>query len=92
MVSCAPRIPAEFVGLGPDQLAANLVAAQSALSQLKMGAKVVTASYAQGDGVKAITYKEPDMGMLQAYVEQLAGLVYPGQGYGRRRPIRMLYR
>lgn len=88
---CTPRIPAEFAGLSPQQLQANLVAAQQALSQLKLGQKIVTATYAQGDGNKSVTYREPDMGALQAYVSQLAAVVYPGQGYGRR-PLRMIYR
>ena len=88
---CTSRIPAQFVGLTSVQLAANLGAAQVALAQFDLGAKVVTASYAQGDGSKSVTYKEADRGALQQYVEQLAALVYPGQGYGRRHRRRVRY-
>lgn len=92
MTFCAPRIPAEFVGRSMQDLQAELVASQRALSELKRGAKLVTATYAQGDGNKSLTFKEADMGALQAQVVALAAIVYPGQGYGRRRPLRMLYR
>lgn len=88
---CAPRIPAEFVGRSTQDLQAELVASQKALGELKRGAKLVTASYDQGSGAKSVTYTQAQLGVLQAYVEQLAGIVYPGQGYGRRRPSRMLY-
>lgn len=86
-----PAIPAAYVGLSPDQLAANLAQAQAALQQLRCGVKVVTASYAQGDGARSVTYDRADLGSLQQLVNELAALVYPGQGYGRRRPLRMIY-
>lgn len=89
---CAPAVPAEFVGRSTPDLQAELTASQQALSELKRGAKLVTAAYAQGDGNRSVTYQQADLAALQAHVEALARIIYPGQGYGRRRPLRFLYR
>jgi hypothetical protein len=90
-MTCPPRVPAAFVGRSPDQLAALLTATQKAIDDLTTGGKVETASYAQGDGTKAVTFTKADLPTLMQRAEQLAGLVYPGQGYGRRRPLRVRY-
>lgn len=88
---CAPRVPPAFVGLSAPTLARMLTQTQQALADLGSGGKVETAAYTQGDGSKSVTYTRADLGMLQQRVEQLAALVYPGQGYGRRRPLRPLF-
>ncbi|HZR87882.1 MAG TPA: gpW family head-tail joining protein [Bradyrhizobium sp.] len=92
MVCFSPRVPAEFVGLNSTQLQTMLAQTQQALADLTTGGKVETAAYTQADGSKSVTYTRADLAALQQRVQMLANLVYPGQGYGRRRPARPLYR
>lgn len=86
-----PRIPAEFVGMTTQQLQVQLQKTQQAIADLSNGAKVEVAGYAQGDGNKNVTFTKADLGTLQQRVQMLAGILYPGQGYGRRRPLRPLF-
>lgn len=89
---CAPRIPPEYLGRSDSDLQAEFTALQSAISELTRGAKIITGTYAQGDGNKSVTYQAADLATLRQQLNTLAGILYPGQGYGRRRPLRMIYR
>lgn len=60
-----------FAGMSRPALQAALSNAQTALLQLQTGAKVVTASYTQGDGAKAVTYTQASMGGLVMLIKQL---------------------
>ncbi len=95
-MACRPRIPAAYIGMTQQQALANLAIAQQALSQLKTGSKAVTVAYAAGDGTRSVTYNQVGgvdaIGAATYECEQLAAIAYPGQGYGRRRPLRMVYR
>jgi hypothetical protein len=45
-----------FAGMSPWQLRQAIESLQAAYLELMAGGKVVTASYAQGDGTKSVTY------------------------------------
>jgi hypothetical protein len=88
----ACRVPAQYYGWTPTQLSTALTATQQAIFDLTTGGKLETASYTQGDGAKSVTYTRADLGALQQQVQILAGLVSGDPRYGRRRPLRPLYR
>lgn len=72
------------------QLQAALATAQQAYLDLSSGAKVVTASYTQGDGSKSVTYTAASLPNIVALIKQLQaqlGIVRHG-----RRPQRFWYR
>lgn len=48
-------------GMSTADMQSRLAALQAAYFDLAAGAKVVSASYAQGDGTKSVTYKPTDM-------------------------------
>ena len=79
-----------FGGMSTTQLQAALTTAQQAYLDLSSGAKVVTASYTQGDGSKSVTYTAASLPNIVALIKQLQaqlGIICHG-----RRPMRMLYR
>lgn len=79
-----------LAGLPRQYLEAQLAATQQAYIELSSGAKVVTASYTQGDGTKSVTYTQASLGNLTALIKQLqAQLGIIGVA---RRPIRPVYR
>ncbi len=81
-----------FAGMSTAQLQAALAAAQQAYIDLSTGAKVVTASYTQGDGAKSVTYTAAQLPQLTALIRQLQmqlGLLPNGGG---RRPMRFIFR
>ncbi|MBB5414097.1 gpW family head-tail joining protein [Paraburkholderia atlantica] len=47
-------------GMSPADMQSRLAALQAAYFDLQAGAKVVTASYSQGDGAKSVTYQQTD--------------------------------
>jgi len=53
------------------QLQVDLAAAQNAYVELSTGAKVVSASYAQGAGSRTVSYTPADMGALQNLIRSL---------------------
>lgn len=64
--------------------------ALNAEQQLLTGAKVVTASYSQGDGARAVTYTAADLVMLRARIAELSAFLRIGRP-GRRGPIRVFF-
>ena len=52
-------------GMNVVDMQAKLAALQSAYFDLASGAKVVSASYAQGDGNKSVTYTQTDTAQIQ---------------------------
>lgn len=60
-----------FAGMSRPALQLALSNAQTALLQLQTGAKVVTASYTQGDGAKSVTYTQASIGGLVMLIKQL---------------------
>ncbi|MCQ8240530.1 gpW family head-tail joining protein [Rhizosaccharibacter radicis] len=79
-----------LAGLSRATLQANLAAAQQAYNDLMTGAKVVTASYTQGDGSKSVTYTQTSMINLRSYIEELQRAL--GISNGGRRPMRPFFR
>lgn len=62
--------------------------AVTALHQLSIGAKVVTASYSQGDGSRAVTYTPANINDLRAWLAKLNAQLGLGKG---RRPMRVQF-
>lgn len=52
-------------GMSVPDMQARLSALQAAYFDLSAGAKIVTATYNQGDGTKSVTYKPADL--MQVY-------------------------
>ena len=67
-----------------------LATAQQAYADLQSGAKVVSASYSQGDGSKTVTYNMTSMANLQAWIGQLQRAL--GMPHQVRRPMRPFFR
>jgi hypothetical protein len=84
-----PRVSI-FAGIPRPQLEAALRSAQQAYVELSLGAKVVTASYTQGDGAKAVTYTAASLPNLVAMIKELQAQL--GIVRHARRPQRFLYR
>lgn len=78
-----------LAGMDQATLALWLAQARLAYMELMTGARVVTASYAQGDGTKAVQYTAADATRLMAFIMLL--MQYLGMEGGRRRPIRFRY-
>lgn len=79
-----------FAGMSTAALQTALANAQQAYLDLSSGAKVVTASYAQGDGTKSVTYTQANVGALVALIKELQvqlGIIQRG-----RRPVRFNFR
>jgi hypothetical protein len=67
-----------------------LVAAVTAEQELAIGAKVVTASYSQGDGSRSVSYSAADRLMLKARIAELSAFLGIGRP-GRRGPMRVMF-
>lgn len=78
-----------LAGMTRDQMALALASAQSAMVQLQTGGKVVTATYAQGDGSKSVTYNMASIAQLAQWITLLQRAL--GIGGQSRRPLRMVY-
>ena len=78
-----------LAGMDTAVLQAQLAALQTAYLQLSQGAKVVTVSYAQGNGNKAVTYKAADLSEVVQAIRlvqaQLGIIAHP------RRALRPLF-
>lgn len=79
-----------LAGMTITDLQAALVAAQRAYADLMTGNKVVTASYAQADGMKSVTYTKAELPMLTAFIRQLQQAL--GITTQARRPARFIFR
>jgi hypothetical protein len=82
-----------YDGLDVGTLQARLTALQLALLDLEAGAKIVTASYTQGDGAKAVTYSQADRASLrqtilsvQTQIDRINGVCV-----NRRAPLRPFF-
>lgn len=60
-----------LAGMADSVLQAKLAAHQAAYLELTGGASVATASYAQGDGTKSVTFRETDLGKLSQTIRLL---------------------
>lgn len=81
-------------GIDVGVLQLRLAALQQAYLDLMAGAKVVTASYTQGDGARAVTYTQANIADLtqailgvQTQIDQLTG----AQCINRRAPLRPFF-
>jgi len=81
-----------FAGMSTAQLQSALAAAQQAYLDLSTGAKVVTASYTQGDGAKSVTYTAAQLPQLTALIRSLQAQLGLLPNGGARRPIRFVFR
>lgn len=88
-MTCSPY-PGLYAGLSQATLQANLTKAQNALLALNTGTKGITFSYAQGDGVKAVTYTQADRGALTNLIRELQAAL--GIIPRARRVMRFTYR
>ena len=79
-----------LAGMSAAELQAALTAAQRAYTELMTGTKVVTASYAQADGMKSVTYTKAELPALTAFIRQLQ--VALGITTQARRPARFIFR
>ncbi len=61
-------------GMSTADMQSRLAALQAAYFDLSAGAKVVTASYSQGDGSKSVTYRQSDLSDIRnaIYMLQMA--------------------
>lgn len=79
-----------FAGMTTAQLQAGLASAQQAYIDFSSGGKIVTATYAQGDGQKSVTYTAASIANLTALIKEFQaqlGIIRLG-----RRPTRFVYR
>lgn len=79
-----------YDGRSRADMQAQLTALLSAYDQLMAGQQVATASYAQGDGSKSVTYRATDLGLLDGAIsllQQKLGIIRRA-----RRQIRFVYR
>ncbi|WP_419692232.1 gpW family head-tail joining protein [Burkholderia gladioli] len=58
-------------GMSAADMQSRLAALQTAYFNLSAGAKIVTASYAQGDGTKSVTYQQTDLAQILRSIEML---------------------
>ena len=77
-------------GVPAATMQAWLATAQQAYADLMAGGKVVTASYAQGDGSRSVTYTASSMVNLSQWIAQLQRAL--GIPYQRRRPMTPVFR
>ncbi|QBL93134.1 hypothetical protein KSAC_08930 [Komagataeibacter saccharivorans] len=78
-----------LAGMTTAQLQAALASAQAALVQLQTGGKVVSVSYAQGDGSRSVSYTQASLPNLTQFIMQIQQqLGVPGV---RRRALRPIF-
>ena len=65
-VNCGP-----LAGMTPEQLKAALAAAQEAYTELLLGNKGVSFSYAQGDGTRSVTFQGTSLPNLVMFIKDL---------------------
>lgn len=71
-------------GMSAADMQSRLAALQAAYFDLAAGAKVVTASYAQGDGTKSVTYRQTDLSDIRNVIYELQMALNPGMCNPRR--------
>ena len=60
-----------FAGMSPTVLQNALSSAQMALIALQSGSQVVTVGYGEGNGMKHVTYRAPEVGGLVQLINEL---------------------
>ncbi|NDV77074.1 gpW family head-tail joining protein [Burkholderia cenocepacia] len=58
-------------GMSTADMQSRLAALHAAYFDLASGAKIVTATYNQGDGTKSVTYKPTDLAQIMKAIEML---------------------
>lgn len=58
-------------GMSTVDMQSRLAALQAAYFDLSAGAKIVTATYNQGDGTKSVTYQPTDIAQIQRSILML---------------------
>ena len=84
-------INSPLYGMTDAQLQAALSKAQAALVDLRTGSKVVSVSYAQGEGSRSATFMQTDQANLRMFIAQLLAALNPGVRMRRRRYITPLF-
>jgi hypothetical protein len=79
-----------LAGMTPAQVVDALATAQGAYVQLMTGTKVVTASYAQGDGSRSVSYTAANIADLTAFIRLCQASL--GMMSRPRRPVRFNFR
>lgn len=75
-------------GMSADAMQAQLSALQTAYFELVSGAKVVSASYGQGDGTRTVTFRQADKTEIQRTILMLQKALGLIRHYPRaRRPL-----
>jgi len=75
-------------GMSTADMQSRLAALQAAYFDLASGAKIVTATYNQGDGTKSVTYKPSDLADVMKAIEMLQKALGLIPRYHRaRRPL-----
>lgn len=88
MSSC--RYPSLYQGMARSALQAALTSAQNALIQLNSGAKLVSATYSQADGVKTTAFTPATREGLVSMIRDLQAEL--GIIPRARRTLRFIYR
>lgn len=58
-------------GMSTADMQSRLAALQAAYFDLSAGAKIVTATYNQGDGTKSVTYQQTELAAIQRSIVML---------------------
>ena len=82
------RIPAEFYGWSQDRMQSELDALQTKLGEVITGTNINSASYTQGNGMKAITNQQADAEKIQIRITRLLAAI---NGCSARRAISVRY-
>jgi gpW len=84
-------INSDLYGMTDAQLQAALVQAQAALIELRTGKKVVSVSYAQGEGSRSATFQGTDLANLRMFITELKQALNPGLHFRKRRYITPMF-
>lgn len=75
-------------GMSTADMQSRLAALQAAYFDLSAGAKIVTGTYAQGDGTKSVTFQQTDLAHIQRSILMLQKALGIIDCYPRARRIR----
>jgi len=77
-------------GVSLSSLTSQLATMQQAYLALASGQQIVTASYAQGDGSRSVTYRQPDLANLTQSIISVQTQIdaLNGARINRRKPLR----
>lgn len=80
-----------LAGVPTAQLQAWLATAQAAWVEFQTGAKIVEATYVQGDGQKTVKYQAANLASLMSLIYTLQAALGNASSAPRRRPIKPMY-